>query len=265
MNTNQIFNWNRFTATLRREAVENWRMLLLVPVGIYLWFTFRLLTDNLLTGTTSVVNGGTFSFIAAMIASLAFPQLSRKSRRMSLLISPSSTAEKYIVNVLLYVIAIFVLFPICLQLADCTRWAILAPFKSETLAVAAPDNFSRTLTFWKSIVTEVHFAGYNTVTELIEFFGVGVIFFAGSLLWPRLTLPKTFAVLITLLIIKMLLGYWLLGISIDDNVNPVSTGNMGNIAEISNIVFDVALFVGCWIASWYLFKHKDVISRKWWK
>ena len=36
MNTvNQIFDWNRFTATLRKEVVENWRPILFTLLGTY--------------------------------------------------------------------------------------------------------------------------------------------------------------------------------------------------------------------------------------
>ena len=49
MNTNQIFSWNRFTAALRKEFVENWRTPALVMVGIYLWYTIAMISSNVHT------------------------------------------------------------------------------------------------------------------------------------------------------------------------------------------------------------------------
>ena len=47
--SNQIFDWGRFTAALRKELVENKRQLLLIVVSIFLFFTVFMVVGNLIS------------------------------------------------------------------------------------------------------------------------------------------------------------------------------------------------------------------------
>ena len=68
MNTNQIFNWKRFTALMHKEVVENWRQLSLMKLILYLFLTIALTLINVATdamlvehfdiaGNAVVING----------------------------------------------------------------------------------------------------------------------------------------------------------------------------------------------------------------
>ena len=47
MNTvNQIFDWSRFTATLRKEVVENWRPIVFTLLGVYGLLTMFMILGN---------------------------------------------------------------------------------------------------------------------------------------------------------------------------------------------------------------------------
>ena len=67
MNTNQIFSWNRFTATLRKEVAENWRTLILITLGVYLYYCIAMIISNLVSKSGSYnINPLFFSLIAAI-------------------------------------------------------------------------------------------------------------------------------------------------------------------------------------------------------
>ena len=44
---NQIFDWNRFVAALRKEVVENWRTLLFSAIGIYALLALLKIFNNI--------------------------------------------------------------------------------------------------------------------------------------------------------------------------------------------------------------------------
>ncbi|MBO5540089.1 MAG: hypothetical protein J5980_04000, partial [Muribaculaceae bacterium] len=150
---NQIFDWNRFVAALRKEVAENWRTLLFSAIGIYALLALLMILGNLTIGDSTarpevmlryIVVFIVFSFGGIGIASIAFCGLKTKAGRIELLTSPSSTFEKFLVNTVVYVLGFIVAFPICAQLADLTRIAILWPW-SGGQGVPGPVNFLATI------------------------------------------------------------------------------------------------------------------------
>ena len=92
MNTvSQTFNWNRFVATLKKEVVENSRLLLFSVIGLYAFFTFFMILGNLISHNPKMADWEimtnempqTFvlcviSFAVAIMASMAFKDLTTK-------------------------------------------------------------------------------------------------------------------------------------------------------------------------------------------
>ena len=138
MNTvSQTFNWSRFVATLRKEVVENSRTLLFSVIAVYGILAMIMIIGNLTlqnsTARPEVMLRYTFvylvfSFSSIFFASLAFRGLKTKTGRTELFTSPSSTFEKFLVNAIIYVLGFIIVFPICAQLADLTRIAVLWPW-----------------------------------------------------------------------------------------------------------------------------------------
>lgn len=281
MNTvNQTFDWHRFTAALRKEYVENRTIILLAIVGMYLLLTIGMIFNNV---TESLDNGlvnsirnyvpqktGYIMLVLTCIIfpSLAFRNLKSKSGRVSLLTSPSSTLEKFLVNITIYVIGFFVIFHICAQLADFTRIAVLLPFRSDKLIVPGSINF---LNLVNDTVTGVGTSQVTAVTTTlsVNLLSCMAMYLMGSILWPRLSLLKTFgagqvlsAIVLVLVFIAILIHF----------------GNEQISDKLAEFVFARGkgiqwIWAGWYIAetlifgalAWYLFKHKDVISTKWWK
>ena len=285
MNTvNQTFNWSRFTAALRKEVVENKRAILFTLLGTYGLLTMIMILGNWscsanpkeLESVQSMyipqkVVWFFLSFAGIIIASLAFRKLTTKTGRIEMFTSPSSMAEKFLVNSLIYVIGYIVAFFICAQLADLTRIAVLLPFKGEYFNVPGPFNF---LTLIPDAVDGFGFgtaAPGNPSNWLIAYLYIGLLagpglYLLGSVVWPRLSLLKTFAAtyavetvigIIAMIVISNMgegsmeaFGYWLLE-------------HLEQFMTVMTFIY-VLMAIVIWSLAWYLFKRKDVISLKWW-
>ena len=281
MNTvNQIFNWNRFTAALRKEVVENWRTIVFTILGIYLLLTVIMIlgnfidsiSDNIVSSLMNMVPQKTVFFmltIALMVvASLSFRNLKSKNGRVALFTSPSSTLEKFLVNVLIYVVGSIVVFFACAQLADLTRIGILSLVGADDLIVPGPINFlsaiNDTVTGIGSIEPVAKGMRWIFWLSLLATPGMYLL---GSVLWPRLSLLKTFAASQILSIAVMIIAITLTNVLIpEDEIanwlkNIVENGTLTNWIAIS-LGVQAVLY---WGLSWYLFKRKDVVSLKWWK
>lgn len=281
MNTvSQTFNWSRFVATLRKEVLENKRTLIFSVISIYGLLAIFMILGNLMSYKPReayiVIAGKTpqsvvfmlLSFGVCVMASMAFRNLKTKTGRTSLFTSPSSTLEKFLVNVLIYVVGFFVVFFVCAQLADLTRIAVLSPFKDDNFIVPGPINFLGCFSIFTT--TNVHLMGLMpliTIFLIVQTVAHAALFLLGSVLWPRMSLIKTF---VTIFVAQMIFGiiiFVLIAISGEPNAlkewikNFVESGDLFRVL----IAFWSIVTVASVAMTWYLFKRKDVVSLKWWK
>ena len=291
MNTaiNQTFDWGRFTATVRKEVVENKRMLLFTIIGIYGLLTMVMILGNLIAHQSNFFTDAEFartpaefarapqmlvgsiaSFFACISASLAFKDLKTKPGRTHYLTSPSSTLEKFLAGVLIYAVGMMIAFFVCAQLADLTRIAALWWFRSDTFFVPGPINFLNILSSPFSFGDEELIGSSTlTITLPLSVIASGGLFLMGSVLWPRLSVLKTFAALYGVEIVVVVLGIVFSAIVGDSVVTEyvkkfvsVFSGSDISYWTIGWYVIQILLF---WGLAWYLFKRKDVVSLKWWK
>ncbi len=284
MNTvNQTFDWSRFTATLRKELVENKRAILFTLLGTYGLLTMIMILGNLGTQTTQDVQDALtyylpqkfvymfLGFAIMIVASLAFRKLTRKTGRIEMFTSPSSMLEKFLVNALIYVIGYIVAFFICAQLADLTRIAVLWFFKDEYFFVPGPINFLNLIPdavdgfgFGSAAEIQGNPAKWMTINLLIGLLAGPGLFLLGSIVWPRLSLLKTFAAVYGL---ETILGITFMIVAVNLNMESVGWWIINHLEQImiAMTIFTVFQLILYWGLSWYLFKRKDVISLKWWK
>ena len=284
MNTvNQTFDWSRFTATLRKELVENKRAILFTLLGTFGLLTIIMILGNLSTSTHDAVYESLtycvpqkfvymFLGLAIMIvASLAFRKLTSKTGRIEMFTSPSSMLEKFLVNALVYVIGYIVAFFICTQLADLTRIAVLWFFKDEYLIVPGPINFLNLIPdavdgfgFGSAAEIPGEPSKWMTINLIIGLLAGPGLFLLGSIVWPRLSLLKTFAAVYGL---ETILGITFMIVAINLNMETVGWWIINHLEQImiAMTIFSIIQGILYWGLSWYLFKRKDVISLKWWK
>ena len=261
MNTNQIFSWNRFTAALRKEFAENWRTPALIMVGIYLWYTISMIVTNVnsLDGTYGA-NPFAFSVIAAIMAGLAFHNLKTRQGRVELLTSPSSTLEKYIVNLLLYFVGSFVIFAVSFQLADITRYLVMS-FVNPRLGIESTLPINLVNVFSANLTEQ------TDIFILIVTLGVGSAFFLSSVMWPRRSSLKMGVVVLVIAFLQIgaiiYLTYHYLGTDYTVPRN-IRNGFFDQLATVG-IWIDAIIYFLCLVMAWFVLKHKDVITLKWWK
>ena len=265
--TNQIFSWSRFTATLRKEFIENWRTLLLVSLGIYLWYTISLLVSNVATKEGSYnINPFAFTAVAAILASFSFRRLTTRIGRVELFTSPSSTLEKYISNLLIYVIGAFVIFALSFQLADVTRYAVISIINGKMgIEATRPDNLVNS---FKTMYDFVESTNLMNIAIAFELLFAGAIFFLGSVLWPRRSLIKMGTVVLLITLAKLIILAICIYAKFGDNLDLLPENMLDNFmdkATTINLLIDCAIYVGSLILAWFTIKHKDVITLKWWK
>ena len=284
MNTvNQTFDWSRFTATLRKELVENKRAILFTLLGTYGLLTMVMILGNIGTSTTQDVNDALtyylpqkfvymfLGFATMIVASLAFRKLTRKTGRIDMFTSPSSMLEKFLVNALVYVIGYIVAFFICAQLADLTRIAVLWFFQDEYFFVPGPINFLNLIPdavdgfgFGSAAEIQGNPTRWMTINLMIGLLAGPGLFLLGSIVWPRLSLLKTFAAVYGL---ETILGITFMIVAINLNMENVGWWIINHLEQImiAMTIFAAFQLILYWGLSWYLFKRKDVISLKWWK
>ena len=276
MNTvSQTFNWNRFVAALKKEVVENNRTLLFSIIAIYGILALIMIIGNITLGANTSrpetmlrynIVFMVYGFGSIIVASLAFRGLKDKKGRTEFLTSPSSTLEKYLVNVLIYVVGFIVVFPICAQLADLTRILVLWPWSDGD--VPGPINFLNTL---HNVAHQQEWWKYDSkvILEITLWLGVlasPALYLLGSVLWPKLSFLKTFAAVYVIEIVIFILA--MIGISIFSDMPTAAKWLKGleqNTVMLWYTAFIAIQLIVYWPLSWYLFKRKDVVSLKWWK
>ena len=282
MNTvNQTFNWSRFTAALRKEVVENKRMLLFTVICIYGLLTLIMILGNVVAGLSpdsidetfsdripQIFVGSILSFVVCVSASMAFKNLTTKQGRAAYLTSPSSTLEKFLLNILIYIVGTVVVYFICAQLADLTRIAALWFFRGDNFIVPGPINF---LTSLMDVATTVEHPeigmkglGYTIILGLIANAG---LYLLGSVIWPRLSLLKTFAAIyaVEFALFILIAPFFAFFGNMESFSRWVYEFMMNGNFSLSMIIVTCAEIVLFFGLAWYLFKRKDVISLKWWK
>ena len=278
MNTvNQIFDWSRFTATLRKEVVENWRPIVFTLLGVYGLLTMVMIIGNAISFDDAVSDAmsetmvpqkvvyGILGFSVMIVASMAFKKLTTKAGRIDMMTSPSSTLEKFLVNGVVYVLGFVVAFLILAQLADLTRIAVMHIFGFQGFIPGVINFTNLGADFIYGLGSDL-FKGPLAVTYVwCSLLATSGIYLLGSVMWPRLSLLKTFAAIYAVEFVLGVLAIILIFVFSDmESFGMWVFMHLDGMMPFMMAVMVIQIIVG-WGLAWYLFKHKDVISLKWWK
>ena len=278
MNTvNQIFDWSRFTATLRKEVVENWRPIVFTLLGVYGLLTMVMILGNAISFDDAVSDAmsetmvpqkvvyGILGFSVMIVASMAFKKLTTKAGRIDMMTSPSSTLEKFLVNGVVYVLGFVVAFLILAQLADLTRIAVMHIFGFQGFIPGVINFTNLGADFIYGLASDL-FKGPLAVTYVwCSLLATSGIYLLGSVMWPRLSLLKTFAAIYAVeFVLGVLAVIFIFVFSDMESFGYWVFMHVDGILPFLMTLMAIQAVLG-WGLAWYLFKHKDVISLKWWK
>lgn len=272
---NQIFDWNRFTLALRKEVTENWRQIGLALLVLYAVMTTVMILGNWMSAGRE--NQGdlfpryaivfcAFSISSTIMASLAFRGLMTRTGRTELFTSPSSMTEKFIVNVLIYVVGYTLAFIVITQLADLTRIAALWWAQSDTFNVPGPINF---LVSTNKFINEAFMPpmdghkGLFIVATYIGLVANAGLYLLGSVLWPKLSFLKTLVATYIVEIVLLIVGIIIIkGLGSPDDVAKMIMGKMenGTFSTMMVIINSIQLVL-FWVLSWVVFRRKDIVSQ----
>ena len=267
---------SRLGQALRKEVVENHRQIALTLIGLYAVYSLIMIFGNWVTrGSDDVQIRHLMVMMVAstswiVVASLSFRGLVNKPGRIELFMSPSSMTEKFIVNLLVYVVGFMAASLVIIQLADLTRIAVLWFARSNDFIVPGPICF---VNFIGNALSPISSKGMNSELGYGGLFlasaYIGIIvaspglYYLGSALWPRLSFLKTFAVVYAIETVIFIVG--MIAMSALD-----SPGSLAPIVEelLNGGNFSIAVFICSvvqavlfWWLSWVVFRRKDVVSR----
>ena len=171
MNTNRYFSFSRLGLVMKRDLMENWKTNLYVFLGIFFAFLLVYLTImnnhdhavyEMQKQVGSYINSytasfvGITSFLLIYFASEMMKIMHTKEQRLSYLILPASSLEKFVSRGLYVTIGLFVMILSASLLAELVHYVFI-PFFNEL-----PDTYK--VCIWSKAWANV-FSGINLLDE----------------------------------------------------------------------------------------------------
>lgn len=210
MNT-AAFNFSRLGLVMKRDLMENWKTNLYRILGPYAGFLLAILScymvkcdfhsfSTIMLGafTLVMVFGGIFN------ASLIMENMNTQQKRISYLMLPATSLEKFIVRAIYVTFGFFFTMVIALLLAEGTRFMLLPLFELS-------DDFQQSVIpfIWEKLTTVelMKFTGAGAeesyrIAYLMEIISILVIFWThsffvlGGCYWQKHPFWKTLGVII---------------------------------------------------------------------
>lgn len=273
MNTtmNDVFSISRVWLLLKKDFTENYKF---YGIGA-LAFLFAMVSVMILCSPVFCLPNGevgtalaTFPFVyvytigCGVAASLMFAQMRTKQGRVSLFTIPATTAEKYVEQLLVYVVGFAVLYVCCVELAELIR-CLVAPLVWGSLSVDTGrfiNHFATVdLSEDQDFVEGFSALGFGdgNFGKLMVFSTLAQIglFTLASVLWPKYSYIKMYALnyAVSMVIgLVMLLCVFVFHASMEIH-------DVWKTVIQPSIWFNAVLAVATFVASYWFFKHKDVI------
>lgn len=265
-----FFSMPRFVNLCRKDVVENWRSNVLRMALLYGIMTLVLLWVGYIEYNNKEVmvdKDSAWNFALALFmwslwgfgclsASLTLEKMKSKTGRLSVLMTPATSFEKYFSRWLVSVFLFLVVFLIAFRLADYTRvlvYTLVYP-NLEEIAALPLSRFVGDSTGYYTL--------FRTATECTTafalFFFTQSCFVLGSSIWPRSAFLKTFVAGAFIVAVYALLIVWMF--ELFDEGNSPSWMTQEVALTLSGIAcFLLTLFN--WTLAYFRFKESEIINR----
>lgn len=277
---NTFFNLSRFTNLCRKNMVEDWRanlLRLLVLYGvmavILVWYGYIVYHNYKSYSIQYTKTDPVWEFVAlaflwflfgfgALSASFTMENMKSKASRLSSLMIPATSFEKYFSRWLVSTVVFLFLFLIAFKLADYTRVII---YRFSYPKIEAIEAFP--LTGWVDR-TSVHYVFvFRKMHMLIFIFAlylyVQSLFVLGSVIWPKNSFLKTFASGSIIAFLYFGTIILLIDMFSDPTLHYDTPLSLWTDAERSAL-FSVLAVLGAlfnWVLGYFRFKESEIIQR----
>ena len=203
MNTNRYFSFSRLGLVMKRDFMENWKTNLyrfLGPYTIFLlvmWFSSMNMTNfNEFSDIVSATFFSVLFFGGSFTASYALETMNTQQKRISFLMLPATSFEKFFARFLYVTVGFVVLSTIALLLAEVTRFLLLPLFD-------LPDTFKQSTlpSVWQTImnVRTFNFNGSGIMESVVGWLfliWIHSFFLLGGCRWYKNAFWKTLGLII---------------------------------------------------------------------
>ena len=203
MNTNRYFSFSRLGLVMKRDFMENWKTNLYRFLGPYaafllvMWFSSMNMTN--FNEFSDIVSGTFFSvlfFGGSFTASYVLETMNTQQKRISFLMLPATSFEKFLARFLYVTLGFVVLSTIALLLAEVTRFLLLPMFD-------LPDTFKQSTlpNVWQTImnVRTFNFNGSGIMESVVGWLfliWIHSFFLLGGCRWYKNAFWKTLGLII---------------------------------------------------------------------
>ena len=269
-----FFYMPRFVNLCRKNMVESWKtnvlrfvMMYGVIVIILIWNAHLTYVNNTqLANDNSVWQFAMIFFVWTLIgfgclsASFTMERMKTKISRLSELMTPATSFEKYFSHWVISTVVFLVVFLIAFRLADYTRVLVYSLVYPEMNAIS-PFPFAHLVSTGNGYYTLFH-----SVKELNAFiafyFFFQSSFVLGTSIWPKNAFIKTFAAGVVIVVKYILLVVILTNLMKNGNTyywldSVLSQDRMLSIVCIG--CWCLALFN--WVLAYFRFKESEIINR----
>ena len=203
MNTNRYFSFSRLGLVMKRDFMENWKTNLYRFLGPYaafllvMWFSSMNMTN--FNEFSDIVSGTFFSvlfFGGSFTASYVLETMNTQQKRISFLMLPATSFEKFLARFLYVTLGFVVLSTIALLLAEITRFLLLP-------LLDLPDTFKQSTlpSVWQTImnVRTFNFNGSGIMESVVGWLfliWIHSFFLLGGCRWYKNAFWKTLGLII---------------------------------------------------------------------
>jgi hypothetical protein len=276
MNANRYFSFSRLGLVMKRDFMENWKTNLyrfLGPYTIFLlvmWFSSMNMTNfNEFSDIVSATFFSVLFFGGSFTASYALETMNTQQKRISFLMLPATSFEKFFARFLYVTVGFVVLSTIALLLAEVTRFLLLPMFD-------LPDTFKQSTlpNVWQTImnVRTFNFNGSGIMESVVGWLfliWIHSFFLLGGCRWYKNAFWKTLGLIILVNFFFIFVSVNLVE-SLDEGVMEEillwCEANFSSVTVTGILSFAIVMFMLLILLNWWLsyrcFTRSQVIKPK---
>ena len=276
MNANRYFSFSRLGLVMKRDFMESWKTNLyrfLGPYTIFLlvmWFSSMNMTNfNEFSDIVSATFFSVLFFGGSFTASYALETMNTQQKRISFLMLPATSFEKFFARFLYVTVGFVVLSTIALLLAEVTRFLLLPLFD-------LPDTFKQSTlpSVWQTImnVRTFNFNGSGIMESVVGWLfliWIHSFFLLGGCRWYKNAFWKTLGLIILVNFFFIFVSVNLVE-SLDESVIEEIVlwceANFSWVTVTGILSFAIVMFMLLIVLNWWLsyrcFTRSQVIKPK---